>query len=389
MQKTMNGLRACVLAVAAIFSGAVTPSPSATLVMKNQALHDDGLGMDAYSVLVPEGWKLQGSIEWMPVLPTPLIDISVANAATHEAWRQFPRISYVAGVRANQEAMFPSQRQRIEQQYAEGNLTPNGIEVREIPISGQQYVLKVLSPKLCPEVANARDIKVVSEEQMPGYAKAQAGADPFHRDFTSWRTRMTYTAADGPVEREWMVTIIMTKNDMGRFPATYAWMADATTWRAPAGKLDALRPTFTAIGSSVKPLLPWFNVETQAAVMFLQEQQKAQAKLLKDQRDAINGRMQILRDEARQASQQVSDQIRSNFAAQQAAKAQSQRQFMHYVNDTAAFRNPNDGSTVTLDAGYKYQFMSSNGDVLQTNDPTLQPPVDPKTSWKAMDRTND
>ena len=388
MRKNVRGLRMWILVAAAmVLAGA---SPGTAVMMKNQTLHDDGLGMDAYSVLVPEGWKLQGAIEWMPALPTPLVDISVANTETHEAWRQFPRIGYVAGVRANQEAMYPAQRQRIEQQLAEGSMTSNGYEVREIPKTGHDYAVKVLSPKLCPEVAKATDVKIISEEQMPEYAKTQADGDPLHRDFTSWRTRMTYTAADGPVEREWVVTIIVGKNDTGRFPATYFWLADATTWRAPLGKLDGLRPTFTAIGSSVKTLLPWFNLETQAAVMFLQRQQQAEGQILNDQRNAINQRMQILRDEARQASQEVSDRIRTNFAARSSRpSAQSQRQFMHYVNDTAAFKDPNNGSTVTLDAGYKYQYMSNNGDVLQTNDPTVQPPVDPTTSWKAMDRTND
>lgn len=389
MRKIGNGWRACGIVFGGMFLIAQRAPSGGTLVMKNQNLHDEGLGMDALSVLVPEGWKLQGNIEWKPALPTPWVDISVSNAAAHEAWRQFPRIGYMAGIRANQEAMFPAQRQRIEAQYAEGNMTPNGYEVRELPRTGQEYVLKVLSPKLCPEVASARDVKITAGEQMPGYAKAQADADALHRDFTSWRTRMTYTAADGPVEREWVVTLIVPKPEAGRFPPSYLWVADATTWRAPAGKLDGLRPTFSAMGSSVKPLLPWFNLEAQTAEAFLAAQQRGEAQMLNDQRAAINQRMQILRDEARQASQDVSDRIRTNFAQQQAAKAQGQRQFMHYVTDTAGYKNPNDGSTVTLDAGYKYQYMSNNGDVVETNDPTFQPPVDPKTNWKAMDKTND
>ncbi len=267
-------------------------------------------------------------------------------------------------------------------------MTPSGYEVREMPKTGQEYELKILSPKLCPEVASAHDVKITAEEQMPEFAKAQADADPLHRTFTSWRTRMTYTAADGPVEREWVVTLIVQKPAAARIPASYLWIADATTWRAPAGKLDGLRPTLTTIGSSVKPLLPWFNLEVQTAEAFLQAQQQAEAKILNDQRVAINQRMEMLREEARQASQDVSDRIRTNFAEQQSAKAQGQRQFMHYVNNTAAFKDPNDGSTVTLDAGYKYQYMSNNGDVVQTNNPDFQPPVDPKTSWTSMDRTN-
>jgi hypothetical protein len=90
---------------------------------------------------------------------------------------------------------------------------------------------------------------------------------------------------------------------------------------------------------------------------------------------------------AQKASDQVSQQIRENFANQQRAKAENQEQFMHYINGTASFRDPNDGSKLTLSNSYKYQYISNEGGIFQTNDPTLSPPVDPKTSWQQLEKT--
>ncbi len=124
VRKIPNGLLACAVIAAAMgLIGQTAPSGS-SITMKKQVLHDDGLGMDAYSVLVPEGWKLQGAIDWKPALPTPWVDISVANSAAHEAWRQLPRIGYMAGIRESQEAAYPAQRQRIEDAVRRGEHDP-------------------------------------------------------------------------------------------------------------------------------------------------------------------------------------------------------------------------------------------------------------------------
>jgi hypothetical protein len=369
-------------------SNAAAPMPADAVVLHPQVVFDAGLQKNAYSILAPDGWKVQGQITWMPTLPTPFIDLSVSNPDLHAAWRQFPRIGYNDGIRQNYEAMFPNQREQAEQKYADGQMAPSGFEIETLPQSPRDYVINILAPKLCQEVANAKDLKVVSETDMPDFAKAQADADPLHRQFISSRFRLSYTAADGPVEREFVATLIIMRYPAQKIGPTMLWMGDATTCRAPQGKLDALMPTFTAIGSSVKVLLPWYNEELQVAQMFLQEEQKMEAEMLQDQRNAINERMQILQQEAQESSQEVSDRIKQNFQEQQQAKSQEQTAFMHYINNTTGYTDPNDGSTLSLESNFKYQYESNNGDIIQTNDPAFQPPVDPKTSWQPMQKAN-
>jgi hypothetical protein len=376
------------LILQAAFAPADAPLPGDAVVLHPQSLYDAGLQKNAYSVLAPEDWKLQGQITWVPALPTPFVDLSVADPDIHAAWRQFPRIGYVDGVRQNYEAMFPNQKEQAEQKYADGQMAPSGFEIRALPQTPRDYVVNILAPKLCLELANAKDVQVISETDMPDFAKAQADADPLHRQYISSKFRLGYTAPDGPVEREFVATLIIQRFPGSKIGPTMMWMGDATTCRAPQGKLDALMPTFIAIGSSVRVLLPWYNEEMQVAQMFLQQQRQMEAQMLQEQSQAIDQRMQILRQEAQESSQEVSDRIQQNFQAQQQAKSQEQTAFMHYINNTTGYTDPNNGSTISLESNYKYQYESNNGDIIQTNDPTFQPPVDPKTSWQPMQKAN-
>ena len=87
------------------------------------------------------------------------------------------------------------------------------------------------------------------------------------------------------------------------------------------------------------------------------------------------------------ASTELSQSIRDNFQKQQEAKAKNQEAFMHYVNDTSGYTNPHDGSKLALPANYKYSYISNHGDIIQTNDATFHPQVDPATSWDTMEKS--
>jgi hypothetical protein len=269
-------------------------------------------------------------------------------------------------------------------------MTPNGAEIRKLPESPREYVEKILAPKLCPELADAKDVTLVFEKDLPDMARAVTKTDPLHRPAQSCRFRVAYTAPDGPVEREFVATLIVGRltPHPGVPGPSATWIGDVVTCRAPKGKLDALMPTFVAIGSSVAPEPDWFNIMVQTAEMFVRQVREADDQLLGDQREAIKARMDALREAAQKASADTSDRIRQRFADQQNGKAQVQRQFMHYVTDTSSFRNPNDGSTVTLKANYRYQYVNNFGDVLQTDDATFTPPVDPKTTWRRMEKAD-
>jgi hypothetical protein len=343
---------------------------SVTLSMTPAMQFDPVLNQDAYSILIPAGWKFQGEMVWVGGSPNPWPHLSVSDPAQHAAWRRFPRFFYVAGL--------------ANPNYPEGSVLPSGFEVRDLPASPMDYVKSALIPKMIAEVANATDVRLISQADMPDVAQTISDNDPLHRKATIQRFRIGYTAPDGPVEREFVAMILVSEPKGG----SVTWMADATTVRAPAGRLDELLPTFATISSSVTMQLPWYNTLAQVQRAFLTHQEEIEAQILRNQADAINQRMGIMRRYAQQSSRMVSDEIHKRFAEQMQAKDQEETREIHYINNTGRYKDPSSGSTVTLSEKYKYHYADDKGDITETNDPTNSAAGGPGTNWRQMDRVN-
>ncbi len=365
-------------AVAAPAAGGAAP-PADTLMMRPQMLVDPYPKMNAVSVLVPDKWKLGGQINWVPQGTSVLVDMAVFDPAQHAAWRSYPRFTYLAGVREAAIRQFPPMRAQYEKTLADG--TPQGPgEIRTLARSPREYVEKVLVPRLRKDIAAASDVKVTAEKDLPEFAKAQAAAAfPAQPTAAASKFRVTYTASDGPVEEEFVCTLYTLPVGFGPNAWTM-WFCDVTSCRAPKDKLDALMPTFATISNSVTVQLPWQNFVTQIGEMAVKLKKAKTDQMIRDS----SAHLQVMNDMARQTSAEVSDRIRNNFAEQQKGKAQAHEQFMHYVDNTSSYSNPNDGSRVTLPGNYKYQYVNNRNEIIQTNDPAYQPPADPNTSWQPM-----
>ncbi len=382
-----------------------TVHAAAPLVLHKQMISDPVMQTDAYSILVPDGWKLDSNIAWDQVRPLPFVNITVSNAAIHATWKHFPRGFYVDGTRENFERAFPASRAQLEKTMAEGKQDQMGNTIHKMPATPREFLEQIFIPASFPEIAADKKAKVTSDTDMPDVAKAASEHDPLHRPCKMSMVRFEYTTPDGPMETQFiaMMAISDMRAPAGRmnFGCNFMFVTETSSRTAPKGKLDALLPTFNAIDSSLTQQLPWFNLQMKLGQQFLQQQQEMWArllqqqrdqiaalnKMLQDQRDSINQRQQIMHDAAVQQSNDVSDEIKQNFANQQAAKADGQERFMHYINDTNKYKDANDGSMITLPSN-KYLYEDNHGDFIGTDDPTYHPPIDPSTSWQQMDKVN-
>jgi hypothetical protein len=354
--------------------------PAGSLMMQPQNVYDPYLQMDAMSLLVPGGWKLDGKITWIPDAGWPDSDLTVSDPASKAVWRQYPQLYFRAGFRQWWTQQRPQLKATYDRIYADGATFAPGFEIEEVPKSPGAYLRQLLVPKMRPDLMHASKVQVVSDTDLPDFAKAQSDQSPMHPQAQSSRISITYTGPDGPMEEQFIVSVFVQPDPGG---ATAMWFANVESTRAPAGKLQAALPTGVAISSSVTLKLAWFNATNQVGQMVIQAARNKTNQMGAD----LAHQMDQLHAYARQASDQVSQQIQQNFANQQTAKADAHAQFMHYVDNTAAFSNPNDGSSVTLSSGYKYQYINNRNEIIQTNDASYQPPADPQTSWQPMQET--
>jgi hypothetical protein len=380
-------------------------SPAGTIIMRRNMIFDPIMRTNAFSILVPESWKLDSNISWAQIKVVPFVTISVSNPALRAEWHRYPRGFYVDGVRENYIRAYPAGRAEAEERFAEGKTVPLGETIHKLPATPRAFLEQILIPASCPDIAADKSARVTAVTDMPDVAKTQTDHDMLHRPCQVNRVRFAYNTPDGPMEREFICTMAVSdlRDKSGRLTLgpNYMYVTETTSRTAPSGKLDALLPTLIAIESSVTQQLPWFNLQITLGEQALRQQQQmlaaemqkqkdriaAEGKMLQDQRDAINERQRIMHDAAVQQSNDVSDRIQKNFANQQAAKADGQERFMHYITDTGKYKDPNDGSMITL-PNTQYQYENNHGDIIGTNDPTYRPPIDPSTSWQQMEKVN-
>ncbi len=129
---------------------ATNPAAAGALVLRRQMIPDAVMGVDAYSILIPDSWKLESDISWAHVKVAPAVTINVSNPALHAQWRHYPRGFYVDGIRENYSRAFPALKAEAEKNLAEGNMTLMGDIIHKLPASPHAFLEQILIPASCP-----------------------------------------------------------------------------------------------------------------------------------------------------------------------------------------------------------------------------------------------
>ncbi|HET6252217.1 MAG TPA: hypothetical protein VFE47_31315 [Tepidisphaeraceae bacterium] len=352
------------------------------VVLVPQKVVDQDMKIDAISMLVPEGWKMQGQISWIPGGAGLAVSfIAVTDPKTQATAEFYPQIGYTDGIRESQIQADMAQtggrfRGLYERQLAEGNLDQNGAEIRHIPATPLDYVKQFVLPRLRPDMKGV-DVTVVENKDLPEYAAKIAGRAPNAKAVSS-RIRLNYVQQDRKMEEIFVCSLISRRIGVGQ-NAWSIWSAETDSYRGAVGTLDAEMPIFLAVHDSISIELPWFNIYSQIGEKLVNEQKEKLQAMIRN----TAARMDAMHEYARQAQTEVSDRIRNNFQQQQATKAAAHDTFMDYVNDLQKVQNPSTGQAMKVPAGYKHAYEGTNGSVIVTNDPTA-PPATPNNSWTEL-----
>ncbi len=205
---------------------------------------DAGLGGPAFSLLIPRGWSFEGGIRWNPAsLCAPaVVELSVSGS-DGERLRTLPPETFVW----------------VEGGYVTSYFRPGGnymgIEIQP-PQSAVGYLEEILIAQPCEE---GGEIEVVESESLPGLAEelgVEAEAVPwFETSLDGGRIRLAYE--EGGQRFEEIVYAVVQRIDvpLSGWPegnASYTiWTADYIhSFRAPAGRLGDLEPTFRRMVAS-------------------------------------------------------------------------------------------------------------------------------------------
>ena len=359
----------CVLLLTSAVLAADAAPPDA-LILRREAVFDPFAQMDAFTILVPDGWKMQGPVRGYV---DGVREASIAAAAPGIGIQKATEIA--------------------ERFQSEGKDWMFRCQIRRQAASPREYVRLFTVANDRPDIAAAKDVVITAEMNLPELAQAtvdeKRAAAPVFKDCQcrASRFRITYTSPEGKAMEEQFVCILLNYPLGEGRGAITGWTASVSSYRAPAGQLDRVLPLMATVETSVMRQLPWFSFNLQMQQAIFQARLDAQRQGMQQMALDNAEHQKRMRNMAREASNDMSDRIRNRFKNEQAAKAESHHQFMNYVRDKQDYVNPRDSSRMTLPAGYRFNYVSNTGAVVSTNDATYHPPVDPKTSWDLMDRS--
>lgn len=315
---------------------------------------------NAVRFMIPEGWKVEGGIEW------------------HHDWSCLTALNlrFRAPEGAAQVEFLPSRpfchSRRWVVPFPEGS-NYMGNEVQPPLPSPKDYVLRIVQPRFRSDVRP----RFVSYTEMPKIAEATVAGMPedgLRRTVRSGKVRWAYEVNGRKVEEDVYVTVVVAASPFG---------TDFTLWkaehlfalRAEEGGLDALTPLMMTTVNSARVELAWFAEYLQVVGMWMRNQQESirQAGLLSRYLSRV--------------SSEISDLHRAAWKNAQAGQDRIHRNFSNYLRGVESYHSPHEAYPVRLPAGYDYVWTSGSGEYLLTNQAGFDPNAGGTATWRLLERT--
>lgn len=346
----------------------LSPASTGASIKYKTAIFVDsqGIGTKAFSMLVPEGWKSSGNIEW--VLDNP----AMPAFGSFKAWN--PNGAEEYNFFANQ-AYFWSNNPMIEQTFPPGSRYFGAVV--HTPLGPTEALKEIALPKFRNNVEN---LKVVSEELVPQLSNViTTGTDPATGVVTSangGKIRVEYNLNGIAIEEEMYCVIqsldIPVQTLYGTTRNVNWYMTYLESFRAEKGQLNSETKMFQTISFSAKTDPNWLNKYNQV-VNYLIQRQIQQIQSLGQLSNIISQTSNEISDENYQAWQQtqnVYDRLSTDFS--------------NNILGIQTYNNPIDGSTVDLPSGYSNAWANSLGDYILSDSPSYNPNIESNLNWQQM-----
>jgi hypothetical protein len=334
---------------------------------KHSVVDTQGIGIEAFSLLVPVDWEVQGGIYWKldnPGMPA-VTHLTASNPDGVEAFEILPN-----------QAMFWSNDPMLRSSFPIGSHYL-GSEVRPVaePLTA---LTDIVLPRFRIEAA---ELTVVSQTPLPELARAMGAGQPQEGVVTfadAGSIRITYTRNAVAMEER----IIAVVEGFTYAIPTMQGMVQNTNWavdyifcfRAAKGKLDAHAGLFKAIVDSIRVNPQWYNRYQQTIGHLVQ------AKI-----QQINSVGELSRIISR-TSDEISDSMMASYQERQAVYDRIGENFSEYIRGTEHYVDPIESREVELPGGYDRVWTSPGGGYILTDDPDYDPNIGSNRDWVEIER---
>jgi hypothetical protein len=340
-----------------------TVTGNVTRLKTVSVVDQQGIGIEAFSLLVPVDWQFEGEIKW--VLDNPGMPASssfkVSNPKSKELFELFPS-----------QALFWTDNQLTTQLFPIGSKY-FGNEVRPM-VSASQAIRDIVIPRMRPNVAG---LKVISEGALSekGGGQQQSSLKTTHE---GWKTRIEYIEGGVAYEDEIYCAIDATyypiQSMFGTTTNIIWYINNIASFRAEKGKLDASAKIFQTMAYSIKLNLKWFNKYVQV-IEYLIKQQIQQIKSVGE----LGSIIAKTGDEIRQENLQL-------YKEQQARSDANAENFSNYIRGVDKYYDPLKGENVELPSGYDNVWTNNLGEYVLAESPSYNPNIGSNLNWQPVPR---
>ncbi|MCL5023959.1 MAG: hypothetical protein M1497_11465 [Nitrospirae bacterium] len=326
---------------------------------------DPMTGIEAFRLLIPKGWRVEGKIAWSanPALPAES-RFRFYNPNGAEELNFFPTQSY-----------FWTNNRLFLSTNPPGSLRFGTLVMR--PVDLRTAFTKAIIPRAR---AGVRGIRVVEEKPVPELAQIARGepAAGVRSSAEAGRVRIQYVESGRPMEEELYAAISQFATDMpgsgftGGYFINYWYIDYVFSFRAEKGGLSARSKVFQTMIYSVKVNPRWFAKVINVKEMLAQQ--------------AIRGIKAVGRIGemvARAGSEMRADQMRV-WEQRQQAQDRIARNFSDYIRGVDRFHDPLAGKEVELPSGYGRAWANNLGEYIVSDSPSYNPNVGSNLHWQEL-----
>ncbi len=312
-------------------------------------------GIEAFSMLVPNGWVRRGGILWnLRYSNVASVAMTVSDARSHQALQAFPLIPQVWD---------PSR-------YLGppgGNYL--GMEVRQ-PVSATALIEQLIVPAF----RGGLHPRVVRHVRLPKVARALTakGKGPVTSNtYDAGRVRIAYSERGRAMEEDFYAIVSYTTSPS--LPSTTMWQPQILySFRAPRGRLDASARVLQTMVSSVRSSLKWYAGYQYVFNLWVQGQMQS---------IAAAG---ALSKQLASASDSISKSMNESWQEQQAVYDRVYGEISKQIRGVESYENPFEGRAVELPNDYSYAWVSSSGEYALSDAAGFNPNVGSTIEWRLL-----
>jgi hypothetical protein len=324
-----------------------------------------GTGMEAFRMLVPEGWSFEGGITWIldnPGMPATAW-LRASNRSAPQELEVFPNQSFFWTDNPMNRQMFPPGSKYF------------GAEVRE-PLGPVQALKTIVLARFRRSV---QGLSVVKEERLPelastlGVSSAQPGMSA-----DGGRIRVRYSKGGTAMEEELYALVesfaIPIPSAYGQFTNTLWTVSYISSVKTPRGELDSLGPMFRTMASSIRVNPQWMNTYVQV-INFLIQNQMRQIRNAGELSRIIS-----------QTHREISDDMMRAWEDRQAVYDRLSERFSQNIRGVDEYYDPVSERSVELPAGYRNAWVNGLGEYVIAEQEDFNPNIGSNQHWQQMQR---